>query len=81
MAGNGRLFLAGSAEEEQVNEITTHERSGRPLGYAVFIEGLETVLNRPLKRGKPRPKGDRNRIYWMKLFRQLCGEFSVPTMP
>lgn len=56
MAGDWRLFLAGAAEEEQVNEIRKHERTGRPLGSEGFIERLETNLDRPLKRGKPGPK-------------------------
>jgi len=60
MAGDWRLFLAGAAEEEQVNDIRKHERTGRPLGSEGFVERLETVLDRPLKRGKPGPKGKCN---------------------
>lgn len=60
MAGDWRLFLAGTAEEERVNEIRKHERTGRPLGSEGFIERLETTLDRPLKRGKPGPKGKDN---------------------
>jgi len=60
MAGDWRLFLAGAAEEEQVNDIRKHERTGRPLGSEGFVERLETVLDRPLKRGKPGPKGKGN---------------------
>lgn len=60
MARDWRLFLAGTAEEERVNEIRKHERTGRPLGSEGFIERLETTLDRPLKRGKPGPKGKDN---------------------
>ena len=60
MARDWRLFLAGAAEEEQVNEIRKHERTGRPLGSVGFVERLETDLDRPLKRGKPGPKGKGN---------------------
>ena len=60
MARDWRLFLAGAAEEEQVNEIRKHERTGRPLGSVGFVERLETDLDRPLKRGKPGPKGKSN---------------------
>lgn len=60
MAGDWRLFLADAAEEEQVNEIRKHERTGRPLGSEGFVERLETALDRPLKRGKPGPKGKDN---------------------
>ena len=57
MAGDWRLLLAGSANEEQINDIRKHERTGRPLGSEEFIERLETTLDRSLKRGKPGPKG------------------------
>jgi len=60
MAGDWRLFLSGAAEEERVNEIRKHERTGRPLGSEIFVEQLETTLDRPLKRGKPGPKGKDN---------------------
>ena len=60
MAGDWRLFLADAAEEEQVNEIRKHGRTGRPLGSEGFVERLETALDRTLKRGKPGPKGKDN---------------------
>lgn len=60
MAGNWRLFLAGAGEEEEINEIRKHERTGRPLGSEGFVERLETALERQLKRGKPGPKGKNN---------------------
>jgi putative transposase len=60
MAGNWRLFLSGAGEEERISEIRKHERTGRPLGSESFVERLESALERPLKRRKPGPKGDKN---------------------
>lgn len=60
MAGDWRLFLSGAKEEDVINNIRKHERTGRPLGTESFIECLESTLERPLKRGKPGPKGDKN---------------------
>ncbi|BCR06292.1 hypothetical protein DESUT3_33610 [Desulfuromonas versatilis] len=56
MAGDWQLFLAGSAAEEQINEIRMHERTGKPLGSEGLVDRLETFLDRPFKRGKPWPK-------------------------
>lgn len=60
IAGDWQLFLYGAANEEQINDIRKHERTGRPLGSKGFVERLESALNRPLKRGKPGPKGKGN---------------------
>jgi len=60
IAGDWRLFLAGAGEEEQANNIRKHERTGRPLGSEGFVERLESTLERPLKQGKPGPKGNDN---------------------
>jgi putative transposase len=56
MAGDWRLFLSSGAEEEQMNNIRRHERTGRPLGSNGFVEKLESTLERTLKRQKPGPK-------------------------
>lgn len=45
MAGNWKLFLTGT-EEEQMNAIRKHERTGRPLGSEGFVEKLEFALRR-----------------------------------
>ena len=58
LAGDWRLFLAGSGEEEQLAAIRKHERTGRPLGSEGFVDRLESMLERPLERGKPGPKGN-----------------------
>jgi len=56
MAGDWRLFLAGTEEEEQVHSIRKHERTGRPLGGENFVARMESTLDRLLTRGKPGPK-------------------------
>lgn len=59
MVGDWKTFLAG-ANEELLNNIRKHERSGRPLGSEEFVESLEADLNRTLKPEKPGPKGKLN---------------------
>jgi putative transposase len=59
MVGDWKNFLA-EEQEEALNDIRKHERSGRPLGTAGFVEGLELELGRKLKRNKPGPKGRSN---------------------
>ena len=56
MVGDWATFLAGGLGEDEGNVLRKHERSGRPLGGAGFIERLETELGRSLKKGKPGPK-------------------------
>ena len=58
--GDWRDFLTGAGEEEQMNEIRKHERTGRPVGTDSFLERLESALGRTLKCGKPGPKGRHN---------------------
>jgi putative transposase len=62
IAGDWRLFLAGSGSEAQMDEIRKHERTGRPLGSEGFVEKLESALERTLKRAKPGPKGKSNQV-------------------
>jgi hypothetical protein len=62
MAGDWKTFLTGAEEEEQIRYIRKHERTGRPLGSEGFIETLELILERSLKRGKPGPRGNRNKF-------------------
>jgi putative transposase len=59
MVGDWKTFLAG-ANEDLLNDIRKHERSGRPLGSEEFVESLEADLNRTLKPEKPGPKGKLN---------------------
>ena len=59
MVGDWENFLA-EEQEETLNDIRKHERTGRPLGTIGFVEGLELELGRKLKRNKPGPKGRSN---------------------
>jgi putative transposase len=59
MVGDWKSFLA-EEQEKTLNDIRKHERTGRPLGTAGFVEGLELELGRKLKRNKPGPKGRSN---------------------
>jgi putative transposase len=51
VTGDWKLFL-GSATEEEVERISRHERTGRPLGSERFIESLESTLERLLNGSK-----------------------------
>lgn len=52
--GDWAAFLAGGLEEEAHAAIRKHERTGRPLGDAAFLDRLEAALERPLR---PRTRG------------------------
>ena len=52
-------LLALDLEEAEVAALRRHERTGRPLGSADFLENLEARLDRPLRKQKPGPKGPR----------------------
>jgi putative transposase len=54
-----RRFLSTDANEQQTKILRKHERTGRPLGEDAFIEKLESLLDRKLKRQKPGPKKDK----------------------
>jgi len=49
------LLLSQSSEEEYEN-LRRHERSGRPLGSEAFLDRLENLTSRKLKKQKPGPK-------------------------
>lgn len=55
MVGDWRSFLSVGTEEE-MKQIRKHERTGRALGNESFVEKLEALLERTLKRQKPGPK-------------------------
>lgn len=59
MVGDWRRFLRSGTEEELVR-IRKHEMTGRPLGTDSFVEKLETLLKRSLKRKKPGPKTNKS---------------------
>jgi putative transposase len=56
IAGDLRAFLLALPDEELVNYLRKHERTGRPLGTESFVESLEMLLDCSFKRGKPGPK-------------------------
>ena len=47
-------FLHVTVREEEIRKMQIHEQTGRPLGGACFVEGLENALGRFLK---PRKAG------------------------
>jgi putative transposase len=53
-------FLDGGLDDESLNTIRRHVRTGRPLGSDGFLERLEAQLDRPLKPGRRGPKPLRN---------------------
>jgi putative transposase len=55
VVNNWRIFLEGGLEERDTRSIRSHEHTGRPLGDVVFIERLERVLNRTLRKNRPGP--------------------------
>jgi putative transposase len=53
-----REFLGEPIDSsEAYRKLRQHERTGRPLGGAIFIDKLEELLRRSLRPGKPGPKG------------------------
>jgi putative transposase len=48
-------YLALDVEEAEIAALRLHERTGRPLGDAGFIDALEKRLGRSLKKRKPGP--------------------------
>jgi len=52
-AGDWADFLAGGLSEAEHGAIRSGERTGRPLGSADFVAGLEGRLGRTLARQKP----------------------------
>ena len=49
-------YLIGAVEQENIDLLIKHERTGRPLGGKTFIEKLEKKLGLNLKKKKPGPK-------------------------
>ena len=58
--GDWAEFLAAGLSEAEHRAIRAGERTGRPLGSAGFVAGLEQRLGRTLARQKPGPKGKAN---------------------
>jgi putative transposase len=55
-APDWRAFLDAGLGDDEREALRAGERTGRPLGSAGFVAGLEQTLGRPLARGKPGPK-------------------------
>ena len=56
MVPDWRAFLATALPEEDLRDLRTHSRTGRPLGSASFLERLEAMAGRvlrPQKGGRP----------------------------
>ena len=51
-----KKVLSIDANEQEIDSFRKHERTGRPLGEDVFIETVESLLGRKLKRERPGPK-------------------------
>jgi putative transposase len=51
-----RELLASDLSEEEYETLRRHERTGRPLGSANFVEKMENQTARVLRRQKPGPK-------------------------
>ncbi len=56
LAPDWAAFLRGGLKREDYDTIRAGERTGRPLGSAAFIKGLERRLKRRLAPQKPGPK-------------------------
>jgi putative transposase len=57
------LIAPDAADERAFADIRAAEGTGRPLGNAQFIEGLERILGRPIARrapGRKRKSEDRD---------------------
>ena len=52
LASPWRNFLKGGLGAAEHETLRAHERTGRPLGDAAFIDGLESQLDRALKPGR-----------------------------
>jgi len=53
---NWQEFLLTASTKEEQKTIRCHERTGRPLGDDEFIDNMEQMTNRVLKKQKPGPK-------------------------
>ena len=60
MVDDWKVFLANDLGETRKAEIRSAERTGRPLGSIDFIQKLEGMLGRDLRKRKPGPKPNRN---------------------
>ena len=56
MVNDWRAFLNSAIGEEELRDLRSHGRTGRPLGSSTFLEHLESIAGRvlkPQKGGRP----------------------------
>jgi len=56
LIGDWEAFIETDIDQNEAKMLRLHERTGRPLGDVAFIENLETILGRSLKKEKPGPR-------------------------
>jgi putative transposase len=56
IVGDWRSFIEEDITAAEIERYRLHERTGRPLGDEVFLERLEKLICRDLRRQKPGPK-------------------------
>ena len=56
VSSSWKRFLTTDAKDHDIEILKKHERTGRPLGEGEFVEALEVLLDRKLKRRKPGSK-------------------------
>ena len=61
MVGDWKAFLNSAIPEEELQDLRSHGRTGRPLGSPAFLDRLESLVGRVLKPQKPGPKPKRRR--------------------
>ena len=54
-----REFLMAAVEAKDIERLRGHERTGRPLGSAAFLDRIETMLERIVRPAKPGRKPKR----------------------
>ena len=55
-----RCYLSGENSADSLENLRRHTRTGHPAGDKVFLEKLETLTGRRLRRRKPGPKQKQN---------------------
>lgn len=51
-----KSYLSSNLVEEELKVIKSHSSSGRPAGNEVFVQNLEEMTGRVLRKKKPGPK-------------------------
>jgi hypothetical protein len=87
-----RELLVRDLSEEEYETLRRHERTGRPLGRADLVEGVENLVVRVPRRQKPGlkkqwlsmvspelcPWAEKDRVMSMNLSHCGCGQNSTP---